>query len=54
MHFNKVTPSASMWVQLMSIQSIHIVHKEMYQKTKTNIHLYASKFIILQPFSQST
>jgi len=54
MYFNKVISPASMWVQLMSIQSIHIVHKEMYQQTKTNIHLSASNFITLLPFPQST
>lgn len=54
MHFNKVMSSASMWAQLMSIQSIHTVHKEMYQQTKTNIHLCASNFITLQPVPQYT
>lgn len=54
MHFNTVMSSGSMWAKLMSIQSKHIVHKEMYQQTKTNIHLCASNFITLQPFPQST
>ena len=53
MHFNTVTSSACMWVKLMSIQSKHTVHKEMYEQTKTNIHLCASNFITLQPFLQS-
>jgi hypothetical protein len=43
-----------MWAKLMPIQSIHIVHTEMYLQTKTKIGLCASEFITSQPFPQST